>query len=70
MKNKSKIIYKCKTKYKNRIKYIKLPLIDKIEDIEIKYNIDTINIQSSEILSKQNLFIGLMLLSGIMYFIL
>jgi hypothetical protein len=71
MKKTSKVIYKCKPKYK-RIKYFKLPLIIN-EDIKtndnLKYNIDTINIHSSKIISKQNLFMGLMLFSGVLYFI-
>ena len=67
MKKNSKVIYKRKTKYK-KIKYFKIPLINN-EDIEIKYNIDTINIHSSKIISKQNLFMSLMLFSGICYFI-
>ena len=67
MKKNSKVIYKRKTKYK-KIKYFKIPLINN-EDIEIKYNIDTINIHSSKIISKQNLFMILMLFSGICYFI-
>ena len=75
MKKNSKVIYKCKTKYK-KIKYFKLPLINNEdnednEDIDIEYNnIDNINIHSSKIISKQNLFMGLMLCSGICYFIL
>jgi hypothetical protein len=68
MKKNSKVIYKRKTKYK-KIKYFKIPLINN-EDIEIEYNnIDTINIHSSKIISKQNLFMSLMLFSGICYFI-
>jgi hypothetical protein len=71
MKKTSKVInkFKYKTKYNKRIKYIKLPLIDNNEDIKIKYNLDTINIQSFEIISKQYMFMGLMLFSGIIYFI-
>jgi hypothetical protein len=69
MKNTSKVInkFKCKTKYNKRIKYFKLPLIDN-KDTENKYDIDTINIQSFEIISKQDLFMGLILFSGVIYF--
>jgi hypothetical protein len=68
MKKTSKVIYKCKKKYNKRIKYFRLPLIDNNKDFD--YNIDTINIQSSKIISKQNLFMGLFLFSGILYFML
>ena len=66
MKNKLKVVYKCKPKYK-KIKYFKLPLIDDNEDIEIKYDIDTINIHSSKIISKENIFMGLILFSGVFF---
>jgi hypothetical protein len=75
MKKNSKVIYKRKTKYNKRIKYFKLPLInnqyiDNNEDINLKYDIDNINIHSFKIVSKQYMFMGLILFSGIFYFML
>ncbi len=65
MKNHKIKKFKCKSKYCNKIKYIKLA----IDEDEIKYNIDNINIHSSEVLSKEKILIGLILISSIFYII-